>query len=106
MYLLSKKEAERILRKIEFHYSPKHGSGLNIAEIVINVMDTEGMGRRMGNKKFLAKELEAWEEKRNPLKKKIEWKFTKQYADKKLSTYYMTFGGLCFMANLNETSNI
>jgi hypothetical protein len=85
-----KKEAERILRKIEFHYTPKHGSWLNIAEIEINVMDVECTGRRMGNKEFLAKELEAWQEKRNQLKKKIEWKFTKQDADEKQSKYYVT----------------
>ena len=85
-----KKEAERILQKIEFHYTPKHGSWLNIAEIEINVMDVECTGRRMVNKEFLAKELKAWEEKRNQLKKKIEWKFTKQDADEKLSKHYVT----------------
>jgi len=85
-----KKEAERILKKIEFHYTPKHGSWLNIAEIEINVMDVECTGRRMVNKEFLAKELKAWEEKRNQLKKKIEWKFTKQDADEKLSKHYVT----------------
>jgi hypothetical protein len=53
-------------------------------------MDVECTGRRMGNKEFLAKELEGWQEKRNPLKKKIEWKFTKQDADEKLSKYYVT----------------
>ena len=85
-----RKEAERILRKIEFHYTPKHASWLNIAEIEINVMDVECTGGRMRNKEFLAKELEAWIKKRNQLKKKIEWKFTKQDADKKLSKHYVT----------------
>lgn len=84
------KEAERILRKLEFHYTPKHGSWLNIAEIEINVMDVECTGRRMRNKEFLAKELEAWETKRNQLRKTIEWKFTKQDADEKLSGHYAT----------------
>ncbi len=85
-----KKEAERILRKIEFHYTPKHASWLNIAEIEINVLDVECTGRRMGNKEFLTKELEVWEKRRNHQKKKIVWKFTKQDADKKLSKYYVT----------------
>jgi len=85
-----KKEAERILRKIEFHYTPKHASWLNIAEIEINVLDVECTGRRMGNKEFLTKELEVWEKRRNQQKKKIVWKFTKQDADKKLSKYYVT----------------
>jgi len=85
-----KKEAERILERIEFHYTPKHASWLNIAEIEINVMDVECTGRRMRNKEFLAKELEAWAKRRNQLKKKIEWKFTKQDADEKLSKHYVT----------------
>jgi hypothetical protein len=85
-----KDEAERILRKIEFHYTPKHASWLNIAEIEINVMDVECTGRRMKDKEFLEKELKAWTKKRNQLKKKIEWKFTKQDADEKLSKYYVT----------------
>jgi len=67
--LLIKKEAERILRKIEFHYTPEHAGWLNTAEIEINVMDVECTGRRMENKEFLAKELEAWVKRRNQLKK-------------------------------------
>jgi hypothetical protein len=84
------KEAERVLQKIEFHYSPKHGSWLNIAEIEINVMDTECTGRRMKNREFLTKELAAWEKERNRRKRGIVWKFTKQDADEKLSKYYVT----------------
>jgi hypothetical protein len=84
------KEAERVLKKIEFHYTPKHGSWLNIAEIEINVMDTECTGRRMKNMEFLTKELAAWEKERNRRKSEIEWKFTKQDADEKLSKYYVT----------------
>lgn len=85
-----KEEAERILRKVEFHYTPKHGSWLNIAEIEINVMDTECTGRRMRNKEFLINELTAWTKRRNKDKKKIEWKFTRQEADRKLSKKYVT----------------
>ena len=85
-----KEEAERILSKIEFHYTPKHASWLNVAEIEINVMDTECIGRRMKDKVFLIKELIAWTMKRNLLKKKIVWKFTKQDADDKLSKHYIT----------------
>ncbi len=44
----------------------------------------------MGNKEFLTKELDVWEKRRNQQKKKIDWKFTKQDADKKLSKYYVT----------------
>lgn len=85
-----KEEAERILNKIEFHYTPKHASWLNAAEIEINVMDTECTGRRIGDKDTLIEEIQAWEERRNKEEKKIDWKFTKEDADRKLSKYYVT----------------
>ena len=84
-----KEEAERILSKIEFHYTPKHASWLNAAEIEINVMDTECTGRRIGDKETLSSEVEAWTKRRNDQKKKINWKFTWEKADKKLSKYYV-----------------
>ena len=85
----SKDEAERILSKIEFHYTPKHASWLNAAEIEINVMDTECTGRRIGDKETLTQEVAAWNRRRNDQKKKIDWKFTRERADKKLSKYYI-----------------
>jgi hypothetical protein len=85
-----KEEAERILERIEVHYTPKHASWLNIAEIEINVMDTECTGRRIGSKYRLIQKLDAWVTSRNEQKKKIKWKFTKQDADKKLSKHYVT----------------
>jgi hypothetical protein len=83
-----KDEAERILSKIEFHYTPKHASWLNAAEIEINVMDIECTGRRIGDKETLAREVAAWTKRRNEQKKRITWKFTRDKADKKLSKYY------------------
>jgi hypothetical protein len=83
-----KDEAERILSKIEFHYTPKHASWLNAAEIEINVMDIECTSRRIGGKGILAREVAAWTNRRNNQKKKINWKFTRERADKKLSKYY------------------
>lgn len=85
----SKDEAERILSKIEFHYTPKHASWLNAAEIEINVMDIECTDRRIGDMGTLTQEVAAWTRRRNDQKKKIEWKFTKDVADKKLSKYYV-----------------
>ena len=85
----SKDEAERILSKIEFHYTPKHASWLNAAEIEINVMDIECTGRRIGDKEILTYEVAAWTKRRNDQKKKINWKFTRKRADKKLSKYYV-----------------
>jgi len=85
----SKNEAERILSKIEFHYTPKHASWLNVAEIEINVMDIECTGRRIGDMKTLTREVAAWTKRRNDQEKKINWKFTRERADKKLSKYYV-----------------
>jgi len=85
----SKDEAERILSKIEFHHTPKHASWLNAAEIEINVMDIECTGERIGSKEILAREVAAWTARRNDQKKRINWKFTRERADKKLSKYYV-----------------
>ena len=82
-------EAKQILEKIEFHYTPKHASWLNAAEIEINVMDTECTKRRIGNIGTLTNEVAAWMKRRNENKKKINWKFTKKNADEKLSKYYV-----------------
>ena len=82
-------EAERILSKIEFHYTPVHASWLNVAEIEIGVMDTECTRRRIPEKETLRQEVMAWERKRNKRKCKINWKFTRDKADKKLSAYYV-----------------
>ncbi len=85
-----RKEAERILRKIEFHYTPKHASWLNVAEIEISAMDVECTGRRLGDRETLAREVAAWTKRRNEQKKKIDWRFTKKDANRKLSKYYIT----------------
>jgi hypothetical protein len=85
----SKNEAERILSKIEFHYTPKHASWLNVAEIEINVMDIECTGGRIGDMETLTREVTAWTKRRNDQEKKINWKFTREKADKKLSKYYV-----------------
>ena len=83
-------EAKKILSKVKFHYTPKHASWLNVAEIEIGIMDTECTRRRIKDKETLTQEVRAWTNRRNRQKKKIEWKFTKQKADKKLSKYYVT----------------
>jgi len=87
--MYSPEEAERILDKIKFHYTPKHASWLNVAEIEIGVMDTECTRRRIPEKELLRQEVMAWERKRNKQKKKIDWRFTRQKADEKLSKYYV-----------------
>ncbi len=83
-------EAERILNRIEFHYTPIHASWLNVAEIEIGVMDTECTRRRIKDKETLTREVRAWSNRRNKHKKKIHWKFTKQIAKDKFSKHYVT----------------
>lgn len=83
-----KEEADRILSKFEFHYTPKHASWLNVAEIEINVMDIECTEKRIKDKETLTREVMIWTEKRNHDEKKINWEFTKEDAYRKLSTHY------------------
>ncbi len=83
-------EAKRIIDKIEFHYTPVHASWLNVAEVEIGVMDIECTKRRIPLKEMLRQEVMAWTKLRNKNKNKINWKFTKQKADEKLSKYYVT----------------
>jgi len=85
----SEDEAERILNKIEFHYTPKHASWLNAAEIEINVMDIECTDRRIEDMGLLAHEVAAWTKRRNDDRNKINWRFTSENADEKLSKYYV-----------------
>lgn len=85
----SKNQAERILSKIDFYYTPKHGSWLNMAEIEINMMDRECLARRIGEADVLESEIEYWSQQRNKEKKKIIWSFKRKDADKKLSKYYV-----------------
>ena len=84
------KIAENILDKIQFHYTPVHASWLNVAEIEIGVMDAECTKRRFPSEKLLRKEVRAWTKLRNSKGNKINWKFTKEKADEKLSKYYVT----------------
>lgn len=85
----SQKEADRILKKIDFYYTPKHGSWLNMAEIEINMMDRECLARRIGDASLLEREIACWSKERNKEKKTILWSFTRKDADKKLSKYYV-----------------
>jgi len=86
----SEDEAKKMQEKIEFHYTPKHASWLNAAEIEIGVMDEECTDRRIGDIRTLTNEVAAWTKRRNENKKKINWKFTKKTADEKLSKYYVS----------------
>lgn len=81
-------EARRILSRLEFHFTPKHASWLNMVEIEIGVMVRQCLNRRIPDKATLIKEIAAWERRRNAEKARIEWMFTVDRARKKLSRVY------------------
>lgn len=86
----SKQESRRILKRIQFVYTPKHASWLNMAEIEINMIQKECLSRNIGNREKLSAELQAWSNQNNKDKRKIYWRFTREKADKKLSKYYVS----------------
>jgi hypothetical protein len=81
-------EAKRIADKLEIHYTPKHGSWLNMAEIEMSVLTRQCLAERMGNVKRLEKEAMAWAEKRNVKEAKVDWRFTTDDARIKLKKLY------------------
>ena len=83
-------EARRILTKLEFHFTPKHASWLNMVEIEIGVMVTQCLNRRIPDKAMLIGEIAAWERRRNRAKAKINWMFTVDRAREKLGRAYPT----------------
>jgi DDE superfamily endonuclease len=83
-------EALRLLSKIEFHYTPKHGSWLNMAETEIGVMGRQCLDRRLDCQTKLAAEVAAWEQDRNVRQVRIHWAFTLAVARQKLRKLYPT----------------
>jgi hypothetical protein len=81
-------EARRILDRIEFHYTPKHGSWLNMAETEISIMGRQCLDRRLESQARMAEEVAAWEKERNTRKVHIHWTFTIAAARQKLRKLY------------------
>jgi DDE superfamily endonuclease len=81
-------EARRLLDKIEFHYTPKHGSWVNMAETEIGIMNAQCLDRRMDSQEWIAREVAAWENKRNDREVRIHWTFTLAAARRKLMKLY------------------
>lgn len=81
-------EARRIARRLELHFTPKHGSWLNMAEIELSVLSKQCLDRRIGDLDGLGKEIGAWSGKRNEARIKIEWRFTTTTAREKLKHLY------------------
>lgn len=87
--VLGEAEAAALLQRVQFHYTPKHASWLNMAEIEIGIMDRQCTGRRIGTEERLQHEVAQWQQQRNAAGRGIEWKFTRQDADRKLCRHYV-----------------
>jgi transposase len=81
-------EARRIAEKLEIHYTPKHGSWLNMAEIELSVLSRQCLDRRVPDFESLQAEVEAWQERRDATGGKIEWRFRTEDARIKLKRLY------------------
>ncbi|MFL5283950.1 MAG: IS630 family transposase [Rhodopila sp.] len=81
-------EAHRILQRLEFHYTPKHASWLNMVEIEIGVLRGQCLNRRIGERETLVAEVDAWQRQRNDAGAQVQWKFTTYDARRKLGRAY------------------
>jgi uncharacterized small protein (DUF1192 family) len=81
-------EARRLVERFEWHYTPKHGSWLNMAEIELSVLSTQCLDRRIPDKALLTEEVAAWEAERNNKRAKADWQFTTADARVKLKRLY------------------
>lgn len=81
-------EARRLAQRLEIHYTPVHGSWLNMAEIELSVLTQQCLDRRIPSQQTLAREVAAWEIKRNSDQKAVDWQFTTADARIKLKRLY------------------
>ena len=81
-------EARRLARRLEIHYTPKHGSWLNIAEIELSALTKQCLDRRVPDIETLSRETKAWERERNGRQKGVDWRFTTEDARIKLKRLY------------------
>jgi len=85
---LDPERARRIAERLEWHYTPKHGSWLNVAEVELAALAKQCLGRRIGSAEELEREVAAWEERRNDETVKARWRFTTADARIKLHRLY------------------
>lgn len=81
-------KARRIAERLEIHYTPKHGSWLDMAEIEIGVLSRQCLNRRIPDQETLTNEIDAWEETRNQKAIGVDWRFTTEDARVKLKSLY------------------
>ena len=83
-------EARRLAERIEIHYTPKHGSWLNMAEIELSVLSRQCLARRIADRSTLEREIAAWTTARNAAASRVDWQFTTTDARIKLKRLYPT----------------
>ena len=88
--VLGRSAARALLRRVQFHYTPKHASWLNMAEIEIGILERQCLGRRLMDRATARREVNAWERRRNAEGRSIDWTFTRQDADRKLAHHYVS----------------
>lgn len=88
--VLGLKAAKALLRRVVFHYTPKHASWLNMAEIEIGILDRQCLDRRLPDRATLVTEVDAWQQRRNADQCGIAWSFTRQDADTKMVRHYVS----------------
>lgn len=81
-------QARRLARRLEIHYTPKHGSWLNVAEIELSVLNSQCLNRRIPDIDLMRREVAAWEQDRNHRAATIDWRFTTADARIKLKRLY------------------
>jgi hypothetical protein len=81
-------EAQRLAQRIEWHYTPKHGSWLNMAEIELSVLARQCLKQRMENQKSIEGQVKAWQQRRNDAQVKVDWRFGVHDARCKLKRLY------------------
>jgi hypothetical protein len=81
-------EARRLARRLEFHYTPKHGSWLNMAEMELSILSRQCLDRRIPDEETLRREIEGYEACRNAVCATINWRFTTRDARIKLHRLY------------------
>jgi hypothetical protein len=87
---LGRAAARTLLQRVRFHYTPTHASWLNMAEIEISIMERQCLARRVPDQASARREVKAWERRRNAERRGIDWTFTRQDADRKLSKHYVS----------------
>src|SRR5260370_36806499 len=92
-------KAWRIRQKIEMHYTPKHGSWLNMAEIELAVLSGQCLDQRIGEEEMLRQEIAAWEAERNTQQVKVNWRFTTKVSRIKLKRLYPVLYAVLIMTD-------